>query len=145
MLGHIFYFIGLFLFFFSLSKSFSYSKFIDTKDWIQKFKKVTGKDPLKSDFRKQNEHKLFVSYGCLSIFEMIWFITGLLSRNWIIFGSIILTGIIVRQINDLIPSTTIQKIIGTTFTLIRTGFILYLVLNHFHFHQDLVTTIINWL
>lgn len=144
MLGHIFYFIGLFLFFFSFSKSLSYTKFIDTKNWINKFKKVTGKDPLKTDFRTEKEHKNFVSFGCLSIFEMIWFIIGLLSNNWIIFGFIILIGMILHQVNKFLP-TTFQKIIGTSFSLFRTGLILILVLNHFHFHNDLISCIFTWL
>jgi hypothetical protein len=144
MLGHIFYFIGLFLFFLNLSKITSYFKFINTKEWTIKFKKVTGKDPLKSDFRDEKEHKLFVYFGCLSVIETIWLICGLLSSSWQIFGITILLGVIIKQIFDKSPFS-VQKIIGFVFNVFRSGVIILLVLNHFHFHQNLTKWIFIWI
>ena len=142
MLGHIFYFIGLFLFFLTLTKTFNYFRFIDTKEWIVKFKKITGKDPLKTDFRDIEDHKLFVSYGCLSIIEAIWFMSGLITKSWLIFGLFIIISMLIKQISDR-TSYGSQKIIGLFFNWIKAAIIAILVINHFHFHQDLIRWFIH--
>lgn len=144
MLGHIFYFIGLFIFFLTLTKTFNYFRFIDTKEWIVKFKKVTGKEPLKTDFRDIEDHKLFVSYGCLSIIEGIWFMTGLVTNNWIIFGSFVILSMLIKQISDKSSFNT-QKVIGLIFNWFKATLIAILVLNHFHFHQDLITLLFRFI
>lgn len=144
MLGHIFYFIGLFLFFLNLSKVTSYFKFIETKEWVIKFKKVTGKEPLKSDFREENEYNFFVYFGCLSLIKTIWLICGLLSSNWQIFGITILFGLIIKKISEKSPFS-VQKVVGFTFNLFISGLIALLVLNHFHFHQNLTNWISIWI
>lgn len=143
MLSHIFYFFGLIVFILSLNRIFQYFKLIEIKEWLVAFKKVTKRDPLKSDFRNLNDYNLFITLGCLSVGETIWIILGLLTPNWVIFLSLFLLGFLLKQILDF-SSFTIQKVVGLFFTIIKSLTIIVLVLNHFHFHQDLVSTILSW-
>lgn len=142
ILGDIFYFLGLFLFFISISKTLSYFKFIDVKEWVIKYKEITQKTPEKSDFRKENEYSFFVGFGCLSIIESIWLVCGLLSSSWLIFAIIVISGILLRQLLSLAPFY-VQKIIGFSFNLIKSITILVLVINHFHYNIDIYQYLIN--
>lgn len=144
MLSHIFYFFGLIIFILTINRIFEYFKFIETKEWIAAFKKVTKRYPLKSDFRNLNDHKLFISLSYLSVVETIWIILGLLTPNWIIFLLLFLLGFLVKQILEFSPFT-IQKIVGLFFTIIKSLTIIVLVLNHFHFHENLVSTFLIWI
>jgi len=143
MLSQIFYFFGLIIFILSVSRIFQYFKLIEIKEWLLAFKKVTQKEPVKTDFRSTKDYNLFVSFGCLSIFETIWIILGFMSSNWLIFLALFLSGFILKQILDF-TSFTIQKIVGLIFTTTKSLVILILVINHFHLHQNLVTLIVNW-
>ena len=143
MLSQIFYFFGLIIFILSVSRIFQYFKLIEIKEWLLAFKKVTQKEPVKTDFRSTKDYNLFVSFGCLSIFETIWIILGFMSSNWLIFLALFLSGFILKQISDF-TSFTIQKVVGLIFTTTKSLVILILVINHFHLHQDLVTLIVNW-
>ena len=143
MLSQIFYFFGLIIFILSVSRIFQYFKLIEIKEWLLAFKKVTQKEPVKTDFRSTKDYNLFVSFGCLSIFETIWIILGFMSSNWLIFLALFLSGFILKQILDF-SSFTIQKIVGLIFTTTKSLVILILVINHFHLHQNLVTLIVNW-
>ena len=143
MLSQIFYFFGLIIFILSVSRIFQYFKLIEIKEWLLAFKKVTQKEPVKTDFRSTKDYNLFVSFGCLSIFETIWIILGFMSSNWLIFLALFLSGFILKQISDF-TSFTIQKVVGLIFTTTKSLVFLILVINHFHLHQDLVTLIVNW-
>jgi hypothetical protein len=116
---------------------------IEIKEWLVAFKKVTQKDPAKTDFRSVKDYNLFVSFGCLSMFETLWIILGFMSSNWLIFLVLFLSGFILKQILYF-TSFNIQKVVGLIFTTTKSLVILILVINHFHFHQDLVTLIFNW-
>lgn len=142
MLGHIFYIFGLFVFILSLNRIFQYFKLIEIKEWLLAFKKITQKDPVKSDFRSLKDYNLFITIGCLSVFETFWIILGLLTPNWIIFLILFLTGFLLKQILDF-SSFSIQKVVGLIFTTLKSLTILILVLNHFHFHQDLTSLILS--
>lgn len=140
MLGDIFYFTGLFLFFLTASKTLNFFKFMDIYEWLIKFKKVTEKNPIKTDFRSEDEYKLFLSYTFITLSETIWFICGLLSQSWIIFGLVLIISMLSRVLFNLLPFT-LQKYLGFLISLFKTAVILILVINHFHLHKDLVSYI----
>lgn len=142
MIGDIYYFLGLFLFFISISKTLSYFKFINVKEWVIKYKEITQKTPEKSDFRTEREYSFFVGFGCLSIIESIWLVCGLLSSSWLIFAIIVISGILLRQLLSLAPFS-VQKIVGFSFNLIKSISIFVLVINHFHYHIDIYQYLIS--
>jgi len=143
MLSDIFYFFGLLLFFITVSRVLTYSKIIDIKEWFEKFKKVTQKDPKKEDFRSETEYSLFISIGCFSVFQSLWLICGLLTGSWKVFGLLIILSFIFRMFFEKL-SYTIQKILGTLFTIIISASILLLVINHFHLHLDIFKIIFGY-
>jgi len=142
MLSDIFYFFGLLLFFITFSRIFTYSKIIDIKEWYQKFKKVTQKDPKKEDFRSETEYSLFLSIGCFSVFQSLWLIVGLLTGSWKIFGILLILSLLMRIFFEIL-SYTLQKIVGSLFTTLISFSILLLVINHFHLHLDLFKVVFN--
>lgn len=142
MLGHIFYFIGLFVFIISISKSISYFRFIDIKEWFLAYIKVTEKEPEKKDYRSEKEYNLFIGFGCVVLLETFWLICGILSKNWMIFLSLIIIRSILSMIINKLPYSS-QKFFGTLIGFIISGIILLLVVNHFHLHLDLVRLMLS--
>jgi hypothetical protein len=136
MLGNIFYLFGLLIFVFSFSRLINYNKILQIQDWVLAFKKVAQKDPTKKDFRSQEDYNLFLGYGTISVVESIWIIFGLLSGNWQIFLILLLSGVILKNVLEYSPKT-LKKVVGFTFSFIRTITTLILVLNHFHFHLNI--------
>ena len=144
MLSDIFYFFGLILFFITFSKILVYSKLINIKEWITKFKKVTQKEPSKQDFRSESEYSLFISSAIFAVFQAFWLIFGLLTASWKIFGILLISSFIFKSILD-ISSYIIQKVLGIIFSTFISASILLLVINHFHLHLDLFKVILQHL
>lgn len=138
MLGHIYYGIGLIVLIFSISNIFNYSKIYNVRNWIRSFKKVSGNDPLNSDFRDSKDIKLISTYTFAITFEFIWLFFGLLTNSWYIYLMLILviylSGVIVSKVNV----DFVQKNFGLVSYAFKSFIILMLIINHFHLH-------INWL
>jgi hypothetical protein len=139
ILGHIFYFIGLFILIMSFSDMFNFLKYISIKNWSDSFKKVTGKDPKKSEFRSIEDYNIFSIYVTFTFVEFIWILIGLTSSSWYIFLSLLITELFYRFYISVTSLTLfVNKIIGQIFYCLKFIIILLLILNHFHFH-------INWI
>lgn len=136
MLGHIFYFFGLFIALMSLSNLLNYFKYLKVRNWSETFKKVTSGPPIITDFRNKEEYNIFVTYPIFSIFQMIWFLFGLISNSWYVFFSIIVLNILLSHFNKSVNVSFIEKITGFTFSLIKLVVVLLLTINHFHLHYD---------
>jgi hypothetical protein len=141
MLGHFYYFITLILIFFNLLFLLNFSKFYKTAEWIDGFKKVTGKIPEPKDF-KDNDHQLLSFLGSVVILNFFWIFLGILSKSWVIYLLILGSGIINILINSFL-GVTIGKF--SIFTKIFNLFYLILIIlslsvltiNHFHLHLEL--------
>ena len=142
MLEDLFYLFGLLIYFLSLIRVFRYFKFIDSSEWILAFKKVTKNEPTKDDFRDPEDYNLIVTLGCLSVIETIWIILGLITNEWIIFFSIFLFSVLLRQVFNFLSIRT-KKIFGLFSSILKSLIILILVLNHFHLHLDITNIIIS--
>lgn len=136
MLGHIFYFFGLFIVLTSLSNLINYFKYLKVRNWSETFKKVTGKSPVIIDFRNQDEYNIFITYPLFSIIQTIWLIFGVISNSWYIFFLIIFLSTILSYFNRKVNILIIEKLTGFIFSLIKLVVILALIINHFHFHYD---------
>jgi hypothetical protein len=136
MLGHIFYFFGLFIVLTSLSNLINYFKYLKVRNWSETFKKVTGKSPVIIDFRNQDEYNIFITYPLFSIIQTIWLIFGVISNSWYIFFLIIFLNTILSYFNRKVNILIIEKLTGFIFSLIKLVVILALIINHFHFHYD---------
>lgn len=142
MLLNIFYFIGLFIIIINLIKLKKYSNFVDVKEWVLKFNKVTKSNAEKSDFKSEDDYYLLIGLSALSIFEFIWILFGVISDNWIIFTIMLLINLILNQIFQ-IGVTKFQKVIGTMFIVFKLIITIIMVLNHFHFSVDIQKILFN--
>lgn len=136
MIGHIYYTIGLLVAFSILSIILRFRKIYSTKEWIEKYEKVTGKKPIKKDYRTKEEYSLSESSGILSSMEIGWIILGFVTNSWYIFGSILIVSFLINFITKPIKFTFFHKYISLSFLLLRFFVYLYLIINHFHLHLD---------
>ena len=137
-MGHLFYLIGIFVFLSLLSNLFNLSKYYKIRFWMNTFKKVTSKDPQVSDFRDKKDQDLFSVYTSFSVLQFFWYLIGITSASWYIFGTIMIFNFLVNLIvfnlpQNLIGRTILQALLSTKILVV-----LALILNHFHFHY-------NWL
>jgi hypothetical protein len=143
MLGHIFYFIGLIIFLSNLGILSNFFKINRIKEWSLKFNKVTGKNPVKGDY-KEKEFDLFISFGFLMAINFIWIFFGLLTKSWIIFSLLLVFNLIVNLVSKAIGLfTSVSNILQFVKLCIVTGIIGLLVINHFHLHIDLYKIILQ--
>lgn len=143
MLANFFYFFGLICFLFNFILLTKFKDYLFIKEFSAKFEKVTGKRPEKKDFTKSN-YELY-SFMILTIATtVVWFFIGLLSKNWLIFLIYLLFNPLLEFISK--KSQKI-KIIYNSLELIRLLvnilIILSLVINQFHFHQNLTHLILR--
>ena len=139
ILGHIFYFIGLFDLIMSFSNMFNFLKFITIKNWFDSFKKITGKDAKKSDFRSPEDYNIFSIYVTFIFAEFFWLLFGLATSSWYIFLPLLTLDMCYKFfVSSTSNLLSLKKVIGQTFSCIKFSIILILILNHFHLH-------INWI
>ena len=135
-MSNLFYFIGFFIFLFTGVKFYYLSKIVDISDWIKKFKKVTSKSPIPSDFRNKKEWAVASLFGIVAIFESLWTYVGLLTDNYLFFILMLILGLITNLISKY-SNILIQKIVIYILHTVRFLLIGLMVFNHFHFKLNL--------
>jgi hypothetical protein len=135
-MGHLFYLIGIFVFLSLLSNLFNLSKYYKIRFWMNTFKKVTSKDPQTSDFRDGKDQDIVSVYTSFSVFQFFWYLIGITSASWYIFGIIIILNFLVNLIVFNLPQSLIGRTILHTLLSTKILVVLALILNHFHFHYD---------
>lgn len=135
IITHLFYILGIFVFFNSLENLIKYKKIYDTSIWIKKFIKVTSKTPLPKDFRTANDYYFFKSVSKNSLFEFIWMSIGLATPEFYIFLYLISFKMILRYIN----SDLIHRYFGLIFNITKVILVIFIVVNHFHLHLKIPT------
>jgi len=143
MLGHIYYAFGLIVLLISISMIMKFKKLNLIKEWRVKFKIVTGKDPQDKDFRDEEEKSLYNGMSMLSLIESIWVIIGLLTGSWFIFLSLLVYSTIINLINKPLKFTIVGKAISLKLLCIKALVYLFLILNHFHLHYDVLKLILR--
>ena len=135
-MSNLFYFIGFFIFLFSGVKFYYLSQIVDISDWLKKFKKVTSKSPLPSDFRDKKQWALASIFGIGAVFEALWTYIGLLTDNYLFFILMLILGLITNLISKY-SNILIQKIAIYILHSVRFLLIGLMVFNHFHFKINL--------
>jgi hypothetical protein len=136
MIGHIYYLIGLVVFFSIISIIFRFKKIYFIREWKDKYEKVTGNKPLKSQFRTKTEYSKLESYNILVTFELIWVLFGLISNSWSIFLSIIIISYILNILIKPIKYTMLHRLTIHLFIIVKLLVYGYLILNHFYLHIE---------
>ncbi len=143
MLGHLYYFFGLLIFLSNLLIQKNILNLIRLREWTIKFHKVSGRQPLKSDF-KEKEYEQFVLANFTWFITFFWLFFGLLTKSWIVFAIIIfynfLTTFFCKKIGQFTIISKFLEILRVTINIIIIGF---LVVNHFHLHMDIIQFLLN--
>ena len=143
MLGHIFYFLGLFLFLGNIILISNFFKTFKAKEWAFKFKKVTSKDPNKKDFQNK-DYEYYSYYSAIGILNFFWMFFGILGNNWYIFLFIILINLIINFICKKIGEFNItSKILQLVRNITISMTIGFLVINHFHLHLNIWNLLVS--
>jgi len=143
MLGHIYYTLGLIAILSTLSMIMKFKKMNSIREWFDKYKQITGKTPEKKDFRSKEENDLYIGLSALSAFDFIWALGGLLTGSWYVFLSLMVYSMIVSIIIKPFKYTLVGTIISIHFLLLKFFVYLFLVINHFHLHYDILSIIKN--
>lgn len=140
-MGHLFYIYVLLttVLLFPIITKFFRLKTI--QEWYTKFEKVTGKKPLKSDFRSEEEYNLYISISIVSLLELFIIIGGLLSSSWYIYLVLFLLSIILTICLRPIQFTMVSKTILFINQLFRISCYVFMIINHFHIHLDIYNLI----
>jgi hypothetical protein len=131
MLSLIYYSTGFFVVLSILSSLIRFKKLYSIREWVEKYDKVTGKKPLKSEFRTKKEYSLFESNNFLLLFETIWVIIGLFTCNWYIFLSLMISSFLLNILIKPMRWTLFYKIFLFSFLLSKMFLYLYLILNSY--------------
>ena len=136
MIGHIYYAIGLLVTFSILSIILRFRKIYSTKEWIEKYEKVTGKKPIRKDYRSKEEYSASETSSILSSIEIAWIIGGFITNSWYVFGLLLVISFLLNLIIRPIKFTFLHKYISLSFLIFKFSVYLYLIINHFHLHLD---------
>ena len=136
MIGHIYYAIGLLVAFSILSIILRFRKIYSTREWIEKYEKVTGKKPIRKDYRSREEYSASETSSILSSIELMWIIGGFITNSWYVFGSLLIISFLLNLIIRPIKFTFFHKYISLSFLMTKFSVYLYLIINHFHLHLD---------
>lgn len=139
MIGHIFYFIGLIIFLLNFGIISNILTYFKAKEWVVKFSKVAGRQPLKSDFPNASLHDKFIQFNFIGIATSLWIFFGLLTGSWLVYMALILVNLILKiPVKLLGDFNIISKSIGILYSILQILVIGLLVLNHFHLHENLM-------
>jgi len=143
-LGHIYYAIGLLIVLVLFSIASKFGSFYNVKEWVEKYQRVTGKRPVREDFRSEQEYSDFSIYSLFDIIDFIWLVCGVLTGSWYVFLGLILYTILSNLLKLKINTEPISKLISLQLVWVKIIASSYLVINHFHLHYDTWQIIIGW-
>ena len=143
ILGHIYYLIGILVCILILSLLSKHKKSLDIRKWYVKFKQVTGEKPTKEQFRSKEEFKIFEESNSIMLIELIWIIGGLITSSWYIFLCILFLSFIQTKLLKPFRFTFLYNIASLSFLFSKFFVYLFMIINHFHLHQDIYLLIKN--
>lgn len=135
-MGHLYYLFGILVFLLTLSTILNHFYFYRVKEWFESFSNITNRNPIKSEFRSQNDYFVFVTYNAILIVQSLWIIFGIVTKSWYIYVGLILLSLTLKFIFQGLKNIKVEKYSIFVFSLFKLFVILALIMNHFHFHQD---------
>jgi hypothetical protein len=132
MIGNIYYIIGIIMLIRLIYSIINFKKIHSLREWMIKFKEISGKVPTKNDFRSKEEISLYESNSIMILFEFIWIICGLFSGNKLIFMGLLLYFIFLRLISKKARFTVLDKIFFFLNMLLRFSVYSWMIVNHFN-------------
>jgi len=137
-MGHIFYFFGLIIVllnFFTISR---FRRVFELREWMIKFKEITGKNPVAVDYRKKDDKEILNIWSISVVLTSIWLFFGLLAKSWYVFLILMLINTVInltmKAIGEFSKISFLLSFIKSLILVIVVGF---LIINHFHLHLDI--------
>jgi hypothetical protein len=137
MLIDIYYIIGIFILLSIISKLLIFNKLLSIVEWYEKFEKVTGNKPVKSDFDKESDYSLFISSFPL-IAEGFWIIFGLITNNWFIFLFLMVYSKLSGMLFKKTKYSLFSKFVFMQNLLVKSSLYGFMIINNFHLKLDLL-------
>jgi len=138
-----FYFVGFLLTLMNLGVLIQYNKFEKIREWFVKFKKITNREPKKSEYQTGENEKL-QTYTSVMTIDFLWLFLGLLTNDIRLFavtlGMTYVLTLMTKTVGDFTP---VSKGIGFLKILMVTVVITMASLNHFHGNMDLWQMIVG--
>lgn len=138
-----FYFVGFLLTLMNLGVLIQYNKFEKIREWFVKFKKITNREPKKSEYQTGENEKL-QTYTSVMTIDFLWLFLGLLTNDIRLFavtlGMTYVLTLMTKTVGDFTP---VSKGIGFLKILMVTVVITMASLNHFHGNMDLWQLIVG--
>ena len=111
----------------------NFKKIHSLREWLIKFKEISGKVPTKDDFRSKEEISLYESNSIMILFEFIWIICGLLSGNKLIFLGLIIYFVLLKMITKRIGFTMLDRVVMFVNIILRFSVYSWMIVNHFNY------------
>ena len=143
MIGDLYYLLGLIISVFNLSLTPSLNSIFKTEEWMISFQKVKGRYPTKSEFKDGQLSKMNL-FNYYTISTSLWMILGLISKSWFVFLSLLFINFFtMRKLEKIGIHKEVSKWTRIFLLSLNTSVIVFLVLNHFHFHFQLLEFLFN--
>lgn len=137
-MGHIFYFFGLIVILLNIFTISRFKRIFELRKWMIKFKEVTGRNPVSTDYRKADDKEILTTWSVTIIVTSFWIFFGLLAKSWYIFLSILiintLVNILAKMFGEFSKFSFLIYFLKGFFIL---SVIIFLTINHFHLHLDI--------
>lgn len=138
MMGHLFYFVGLIVVLFNIFNISKYKRIFELREWMIKFKEVTGRNPVATDYRKKDDKDILIAWSMSIILTSFWVFFGLLTKSWYVFLFMILVNTTINLATKLIGEFNMFAFtIHFAKNVLILFLIMFLILNHFHLHLDI--------
>jgi len=118
-----------------------FNQYYFVQEWFDKYQKVTGEKPKKSNFRTPSDYTLYQNRNLFISLEFFWIFLGIFTNNWFVFLPLFIIGIILAFGLVRFRFTTIDKILSLTFIFVKTFIYLFLFVNKFHLNIDILKVI----
>jgi len=138
ILGHIYYTIGILIILLQINSIMDINKISYISLWSKKFRKISGKDPIEEDFKDSSDITLIQKYLIFVSIEMIWLLFGLMTNIWKLYLITLLSSFLIGQIIKRLGNLTIITFLTRFISIFRFCITLFLIINHFHLHIDLI-------
>lgn len=137
-MGHIFYFFGLLIVLLNLITFSKFKKIFELREWMVKFKQITGRNPVANDYRKPDDKDVLAYWSVSIVLTSIWIFFGLLTKSWYVYLMLLifntLINLSIKSIGEFNRFSFALSFIKSLVVIFTLGF---LTINHFHLHWDI--------
>lgn len=145
-MGHLFYFFGLIVVLLNIFIISKFKRIFELKEWMIKFKSVTGRNPVATDYRKNDDKETLTTWSVSVIITSLWIFFGLLTKSWYVYLSILIFNTVLNLLGKSLGEfSKITFVMSFMKSLITLSIVIFLTMNHFHLHWNIWQMFTQWL